>query len=94
MRMLSHVSELPCLTLPIRLVCPLADRKPSKQNSCPWQYKMSLYRRLLTVTLDREEPVLKMFLLSFTTDLTDWTDLNPLNLLNLLNLYLGHKTKT
>ena len=35
---------------------------------------MSLYRRLLTVTLDREEPVLKMFLLSFTTDLTDWTD--------------------
>ena len=74
MRMLSHVSELPCLTLPIRLVCPLADRKPSKQNSCPWQYKMSLYRRLLTVTLDREEPVLRMFLLSFTTDLTDWTD--------------------
>ena len=39
MRMLSHVSELPCLTLPIRLVCPLADRKPSKQNSCRWQYK-------------------------------------------------------
>ena len=37
MRMLSHVSELPCLTLPIRLVCPLADRKPSKQNSCRWQ---------------------------------------------------------
>ena len=35
---------------------------------------MSLYRRLLTVTLDREEPVLKMFLLSFTTDLTDWMD--------------------
>ena len=27
MRMLSHVSELPCLTLPIRLVCPLADGK-------------------------------------------------------------------
>ena len=22
MRMLSHVSELPCLTIPIRLVCP------------------------------------------------------------------------
>ena len=43
MCMLSHVSELPCLTLPIRLVCPLADRKASKQNSCLWQYKMSLH---------------------------------------------------
>ena len=52
MRMLSQVSELPCLTIPIRLVCPLADRKASKQNSCPWQYKMSLQRRLLTVTSD------------------------------------------
>ena len=39
MRMLSQVSELPCLTIPIRLVCPQADRKASKQNSCPWQYK-------------------------------------------------------
>ena len=36
--------------IPIRLVCPLADRKAPKQNSCPWQYKMSLQRRLLTVT--------------------------------------------
>ena len=54
---------------------------------------MSLYRRLLTVTLDREEPVLKMFLLSFTTDLTDRTDLNPLNLLNLLNPYLAVRQK-
>ena len=52
MRMLSHVSVLPCLTIHIRLVCPLADRKSTKQNSCPWQYKMSLHRRLLTVTLD------------------------------------------
>ena len=52
MRMLSPVSELPCLTLHIRLVCPQADRKPTKQNSCPWQYKMSLRRRLLTVSLD------------------------------------------
>ena len=52
MRMLSQVSELPCLTIPIRLVCPQADRKASKQNSCPWQYKMSLQRRLLTVTSD------------------------------------------
>ena len=52
MRMLTHVSELPCLTLSIRLVCPLADRKPSKQNSCRWQYKMSTYQRLLTITLD------------------------------------------
>ena len=25
-------------------------RKATKQNSCPWQYKMSLHRRLLTVT--------------------------------------------
>ena len=41
-----------CLTIPIRLVCPQADRKASKQNSCPWQYKMSLQRRLLTVTSD------------------------------------------
>ena len=52
MCMLSQVSELPCLTIPIRLVCPQADRKASKQNSCPWQYKMSLQRRLLTVTSD------------------------------------------
>ena len=52
MRMLSHESELPCLTLHIRLVCPKADRKATKQNSCPWQYKMSLHRRLRTVTID------------------------------------------
>ena len=52
MRMLSHASELPCLTPPIRLACPLADRKPTKQNSCPWQYKMSLRRRLQTITSD------------------------------------------
>ena len=52
MCMLSHVSELPCLNLPIRLVCPMADGKASKQNSCPWQYKMSLRRRLRTVTAD------------------------------------------
>ena len=52
MCMLSQVSELPCLTIPIRLVCPQADRKASKQNSCPWQYEMSLQRRLLTVTSD------------------------------------------
>ena len=53
MRMLSQVSELPCLTLHIRQVCPQADRKPTKQNSCPWQYKMSLRRRLLTITSDQ-----------------------------------------
>ena len=41
-----------CLTIPIRLVCPQADRKASKQNSCRRQYKMSLQRRLLTVTSD------------------------------------------
>ena len=52
MCMLSQVSELPCLTIPIRLVCPQADMKASKQNSCPWQYKMSLQRRLLTITSD------------------------------------------
>ena len=52
MRMLSHVSELPCPTIHIRLVCPQADRKPTKQNSCPWQYKISLQRRLLTITSD------------------------------------------
>ena len=52
MRMLSHESKLPCLTLPIRLVCPQADRKPTKQNSCRWQYKISLQRRLLTITSD------------------------------------------
>ena len=44
MRMLIHVSKLPCLTLPICLVCPLADGKATKQNSCLWQYKMSLFR--------------------------------------------------
>ena len=43
MRMLSPVSELPCLTLHIRLVCPEADRKATKQNSCRRQYKMSLF---------------------------------------------------
>ena len=52
MRMLSHVSELPCLTLHIRLVCPEADRKATKQNSCQRQYKMSLHRRLRTITSD------------------------------------------
>ena len=52
MRMLSHVSELPCLTIHIWLVCPEADRKATKQNSCRRQYKMSLHRRLLTVTSD------------------------------------------
>ena len=52
MRMLSHVSELPCLTIPIRLVCPREDGKATKQNSCPWQYKISLQRRLLTITSD------------------------------------------
>ena len=52
MRMLSHVSELPWLTIHICLVCPRADGKATKQNSCPWQYKISLQRRLLTVTLD------------------------------------------
>ena len=31
MRMLSQVSELPCLTIPIRLVRPQADRKASKK---------------------------------------------------------------
>ena len=44
MRMLSHVSELPCLTIHIRLVCPQADRKATKQNSCRRQYKISLFR--------------------------------------------------
>ena len=36
-----------------------------------WQYKMSLHQRLLTVTLDLRGACLRMFLLSFTTDLTD-----------------------
>ena len=31
---------------------PTGRRKVSNQNSCPWQYKMSLRRRLLTITLD------------------------------------------
>ena len=31
---------------------PIGRRKASKQNSCLWQYKMSLHRRLLTVTSD------------------------------------------
>ena len=52
MRMLSHESELPRLTLHIRLVCPQVDRKTTKQNSCRWQYKISLHRRLLTETSD------------------------------------------
>ena len=52
MCMLSQVSKLPCLSIPIRLVCPQADRKASKQNSCRRQFKMSLQRRILTVTSD------------------------------------------
>ena len=44
MRMDCHVSKLPWLTIPIRLVFPLADGKATKQNSCPWQYKISLLR--------------------------------------------------
>ena len=50
--MLSQVSELPCLTLHSRLVCPQADGKSTKQNSYPWQYKMCLRRRLMMVTSD------------------------------------------
>ena len=72
MRMLSHGSELPCLTRPIRLVCPKADRKASKQNSCPWQYKMSLHGGYWQLPQTYEEPVLRMFL-RFTTD---WMELN------------------
>ena len=50
--MFIHASELACLNLPTCLVCPLADGKATKQNSCLWQYKMSLQRRLLTITSD------------------------------------------
>ena len=59
MRMVIHVSKLPCLTLPIRLVCPLADGKPTKQNSCPWQYKMSLFGGYGRLPQTCEEPVLR-----------------------------------
>ena len=31
---------------------PIGRRKASKQNSCRWQYKISLQRRLLTITSD------------------------------------------
>ena len=31
---------------------PTGRRKAPKQNSCPWQYKISLRRRLLTITSD------------------------------------------
>ena len=31
---------------------PTGRQKATKQNSCPWQYKMSLRRRLRTITLD------------------------------------------
>ena len=72
MRMLSHVSELPCLTLHICLICP-GRRKPSKQNSCPWQYKMSLFRGYWRLPQTCQELALWLFFLS-TTDLTDSTD--------------------
>ena len=52
MRMLSQLSELPFLIIHIRLVCPQADRKATKQKSCQRQYKMSLHRRLRTITSD------------------------------------------
>ena len=48
--MFIHTSKLACLNLPICLVCPAGRRKGTKQNSCRWQYKMSLYQRLLTIT--------------------------------------------
>ena len=59
MCMLSHVSELPCLNLPIRLVCPMADGKASKQNSCRRQYKMSLFRGYGQLPQTCQEPILR-----------------------------------
>ena len=50
--MFIHASKFACLNLPICLVCPAGRQKATKQNSCRWQYKMSLYQRLLTITLD------------------------------------------
>ena len=76
MRMLSHVSELPCLTIHICLVCPLADGKPTKQNSCPWQYKMSLHGGYGRLPQTYDEPILWMFLRSTTGKM----GANPLNL--------------
>ena len=37
---------------------PTGRRKASNQNSCPWQYIMSLRRRLRTITLDLCGPIL------------------------------------
>ena len=76
MRMLSHESELPCLTLPIRLVCPQADGKATNQNGCPWQYKMSLFRGYGQLPQTCQESVLRMFLRSTTGKM----GANPLNL--------------
>ena len=61
MRMLIHVSKLPWLTIPIRLVCPLADGKATKQNSCLWQYKMSLLGGYGRLPQTYEEPILWLF---------------------------------
>ena len=59
MRMLSHVSELPCLITPICLVIPKADGKASKQNSCRRQYKMSLFRGYGQLPQTCQEPILR-----------------------------------
>ena len=53
-----HVSELPCPPLPIRLVCLAGRRKATKQNSCPWQYKMSLHGGYGQLPQTCQEPVL------------------------------------
>ena len=50
--MFIHASKFACLNLPTCLVCPASRQKATKQNSCRWQYKMSLYQRLLTITSD------------------------------------------
>ena len=57
---------------------PTGRRKASKQNSCPWQYKMSLQRRLRTVTLDlRGASPIALFLSYHVWD--EGEPLEPLN---------------
>ena len=82
MRMLSHESELPCLTLPIRLVCPAGRRKSHKSKWLPLAVQNEPLQRLRTVTSDLPG--------AYPADASSfyhgWDEWEPLELLELLNL--------
>ena len=67
---------------------PTGRRKATKQNSCPWQYKISLHRRLPTITLDLWGAYPLAILFS-TTDKTNRTEHWTFELLNFGTPLLG-----